>query len=227
MKKNFLFLTASLLALGLASQASAADLRSPPPVYSKAPPMIAAIYDWSGLYIGLNGGGGSTHNCWGDLCHSDSGGTIGAQIGYRWQAANWVFGLEAQGNWADFGNNSAAYDNFNYRNHVDGFGLFTGQVGYAWNNVLWYAKGGAAVVSNNYNQWDNTWRNPVNNTKWGATVGTGLEVGFAPNWSVGVEYNHIFLSNQDVWSNVRANQDIDLGLVRLNYKFGGPVIARY
>ena len=29
------------------------------------------------------------------------GGTVGGQIGYRWQAASWVFGLEAQGNWAD------------------------------------------------------------------------------------------------------------------------------
>ena len=27
---------------------------------------------------------------------------VGGQIGYRWQAANWVFGLEAQGDWANF-----------------------------------------------------------------------------------------------------------------------------
>ena len=30
-------------------------------------------------------------------------------------------------------------------------GLFTGQVGYAWNNVLWYVKGGAALTDDKYN----------------------------------------------------------------------------
>jgi hypothetical protein len=35
--------------------------------------------------------------------------------------------------------------------HVDAFGLFTGQIGYAWNNVLLYAKGGAAVVDERFN----------------------------------------------------------------------------
>ena len=35
-------------------------------------------------------------------CHDATGGTAGGQIGYRWQSGAWVFGLEAQGNWADF-----------------------------------------------------------------------------------------------------------------------------
>ena len=30
---------------------------------------------------------------------------------------------------------------------MDAFGLFTGQIGYAWNNTLVYVKGGAAVIS--------------------------------------------------------------------------------
>jgi len=232
MKKNLLFLTASLLALGIASQASAADLR----LYSKAPPMVAAIYDWSGLYIGINGGGGQTRSDWGKYGNGNStGGTVGGQIGYRWQSANWVFGLEAQGNWADFGKTNAW-------NHVDGFGLFTGQIGYAWNNVLWYVKGGAAVVDNNYNWRCSTWTTSTcsaDATKWGGTIGTGLEIGFAPNWSVGVEYDHLFLGDQDVsgtytnWlrqtatSSRSVSQNVDMGLVRLNYKFGGPVVARY
>ena len=33
-------------------------------------------------------------------CHNATGGVVGGQIGYRWQAANWVFGVEAQGDWA-------------------------------------------------------------------------------------------------------------------------------
>jgi len=69
-------------------------------------------------------------------------------------------------------------------------------------------------------------------TRWGGTVGAGLEYGFAPNWSVGVEYNHIFLSDKDVTftglvGTDRIKQDVDMGLVRLNYKFGGPIIAKY
>ena len=34
------------------------------------------------------------------------------------------------------------------RTKIDAFGLFTGQVGYAWNNALLYVKGGAAVTDN-------------------------------------------------------------------------------
>ena len=61
--KKFLLGTVGLVALGMASApASAADLAARP-VY-KAPPMIAPIYDWSGFYIGVNGGWGSSHNCW-------------------------------------------------------------------------------------------------------------------------------------------------------------------
>ena len=59
--KKFLLGLAGLVAL--AAPASAADLAARP--YSKAPPpMIAAIYDWSGFYIGANGGWGSTRKCW-------------------------------------------------------------------------------------------------------------------------------------------------------------------
>src|SRR4051812_33393311 len=144
--------------------ASAADLAARP--YTKAPPpMVAAIYDWSGFYIGINGGGGSSHKCWDFLdttgalgvpgslvaegCHNATGGTVGGQIGYRWQSASWVFGVEGQGNWADFkGDNISAIPGFGLRNQskIDAFGLITGQIGYAWNNALFYVKGGAAVV---------------------------------------------------------------------------------
>ena len=63
----------------------------------------------------------------------------------------------------------------------------------------------------------------------------GLEYGFAPNWSVGVEYNHIFLGGHDqnltnagvLVQSDHIKQDVDMGLVRLNYKFGGPIIAKY
>jgi outer membrane immunogenic protein len=239
MKKNLLLAAVSLVALSAAAPALAADLAARP--YTKAPAMVAAIYDWSGFYIGINGGGGSSHATWDFVgvgregSHDATGGTVGGQIGYRWQSGQWVFGVEGQGNWADFsGDNTSALFATRNRTKIDAFGLITGQVGYAWNNVLIYVKGGAAVVSDKYeiSSTAGALLASTSDTRWGGTVGAGLEYGFAPNWSVGVEYNHIFLSDKDVTfagfaGSERIRQDVDMGLVRLNYKFGGPMIGRY
>jgi outer membrane immunogenic protein len=179
-------------------------------------------------------------------CHDATGGLVVSQIGYRWQSANWVFGLEAQGDWADLtGSNPSspgALSNVaTNRTKIDAIGLFTGQVGYAWNNVLWYVKGGAAVTDDKYSgivTGTGFVFDSVSETRWGGAVGTGLEFGFAPNWSVGVEYDHLFMGNRNVTfglsfapgfptrtDNIR--QDVDMGTVRINYRFGGPVVARY
>ena len=79
MKKNLLLAAVSLVALSAAAPALAADLAARP--YTKAPAMVAAIYDWSGFYIGINGGGGSADTSW-DLVgfgpegsHNSTGGT--------------------------------------------------------------------------------------------------------------------------------------------------------
>jgi len=247
--KKVLLVTASLIALGAAAPAVAADLAARP--YTKAPAMIAAVYDWSGFYIGANGGWGSSRSSWdflpgvvtfGEGSHDASGGTVGGQVGYRWQAGTWVFGVEAQGNWADFkGSNISLFDaTVRNESRIDAFGLFTGQVGYAANNVLFYVKGGAAVTSNDYRRFvaaTNTLFAASNDdTRWGGTVGVGLEYGFAPNWSFGVEYNHLFMQDRTLAfttpgglfaGNARVDQDVDLVTARLNYKFGGPIIAKY
>ena len=255
--KKILLGAVGLAVVSMAAPAVAADMAARP--YTKAPgPMVAAIYDWTGFYIGLNGGGGSARKCW-DInsiagtavapafregCHDATGGLAGGQLGYRWQAANWVFGLEAQGDWADFRGSSpsvfpalAAATN---QTKIDAFGLFTGQVGYAWNNFLWYVKGGAAVANDSYRGFataSNVAFDTAHQTRWGGTVGTGLEFGFAPNWSVAVEYDHIFMGNQNVTltsvatglpsrtDNIR--QDVDMATVRVNWRWGGPVIAKY
>ncbi|MGY8664866.1 outer membrane beta-barrel protein [Bradyrhizobium sp. UFLA05-109] len=241
MKKTVLLAAASLVAISAAAPAVAADLAARP--YTKAPPaMVAAIYDWSGFYIGINGGGGSAHTTWDFVgtgtegSHNATGGTVGGQVGYRWQTGQWVFGVEGQGNWADFsGDNVSLLFADRNRSRIDSFGLITGQVGYAWNNVLVYVKGGAAVVGDKFDVYSTTTGAllaSTSQTRWGGTVGAGLEVGFAPNWSVGVEYNHIFLQDKDITftglvGTDRIRQDVDMGLVRLNYKFGGPIIAKY
>jgi outer membrane immunogenic protein len=241
--------------------ASAADL--PARTYTKAPPpVIAPVYNWSGFYVGINGGGGSSGKCWNlvefiesgvfdpplpESCHKATGGTAGGQFGYRWQVTNWVFGVEAQGNWADF-KGSAADQALKFSDHskMNAFGLLTGQVGYAVNNVLFYAKGGAAVVKDKYftivNGTSNLIADAANQTRWGGVAGAGVEFAFASSWSIAFEYDHIFMGTKDVtfysvdgftappgaFSSIhRISQDVDVGTVRLNYRFGGPVVAKY
>lgn len=264
MQKIVLAATASIL---FCTAASAADL--PARTYTKAPVAPVAVYNWTGFYVGINGGGGSARKCWeitrdggtpiippiNEGCHNATGGTVGGQIGYRWQSAAWVFGVEAQGNWADFkGSNQNLYTlglgfpQYVDQSKVDSFGLFTGQIGYAVNNVLFYAKGGAAVVHDKYNNFfsvpfggipANVNFSEGSETRWGGVVGVGLEFGFAPNWSVAVEYDHLFMGTRNVglslippagpgpasFHNIR--QDVDVGTARLNYRFGGPVVAKY
>jgi outer membrane immunogenic protein len=249
--KKVLLASASLFAFGALAPASAADLAARP--YVKAPVAMASIYNWGGFYIGGNAGGGSSHNCW-DLtsvggvaipvtpegCHNATGALVGGQIGYRWQSAAWVFGLEAQGDWADLkGSNvsaPAALAPIVNSTKIDAIGLFTGQVGYAWNNVLWYVKGGAAVTHNKFNgSLLGVTLDTANETRWGGAVGTGIEFGFAPNWSVGFEYNHLFMGKHTdnftlLGVNTRGDsikQDVDMATVRVNYTFGGPVVAKY
>ena len=252
--KKFLLATVAMVAF--AGSASAADLAARP--YTKAPAMIAAVYDWSGFYIGANGGYGSSRKCWDNIttagvlvaaegCHDATGGVAGGQIGYRWQAGTWVFGLEAQGDWADLkGRNPSLFDaRFDNESKINAFGLFTGQVGYAANNVLFYVKGGAAIVSDRFRSFNTGTNVQVSSTsddsRWGGTVGVGLEYGFAPNWSAGIEYDHLFMGNRNynfvnngvfaaagtAFASDRIRQDVDLITVRVNYKFGGPVIAKY
>jgi len=180
MNRNLLLAAVSLVALSAAAPAVAADLAARP--YTKAPPaMVAAIYDWSGFYIGINGGGGSSQGNWDvagfgrDSSHDATGGTVGGQIGYRWQSGQFVFGLEGQGNWADFsGSSVGAFTGNTNSTKIDSFGLITGQIGYAWNNVLLYVKGGAAVVGTKYDvSLAGVSLASANNTRWGGTIGAG------------------------------------------------------
>jgi outer membrane immunogenic protein len=263
--RNSKFLISATVAISAIIGIGAASAADMAPRYTKAPIAPVMMYDWSGLYIGLNAGGGSSSKCW-DLtnnlgvpvvppafegCHTATGGTVGGQVGYRWQSQAWVFGLEAQGNWANFsgsGNNAV----FQVTDHskIDAFGTFTGQIGRSFNNVLLYVKGGAAVVSDKYSTVSTAVGFPglgltvdaASETRWGGVVGVGAEFGFARNWSVAFEYNHMFMGTRDVnaygvgnpllaagvfSATDRIRQDVDLATVRVNYRWGGPVVAKY
>jgi outer membrane immunogenic protein len=247
--KKLLLATTGLLALAASAPVFAADMAARP--YTKAPPaMVATVNEWTGFYIGFNAGGGSSRDRWNLLTNAGvavnpalsnegttngGGAAVGGQIGYRYQMANWVFGVEAQGDWSNFKGTTRnlAVPTLTDRTNVNSFGLFTGQVGYTWvPNFLGYIKGGAAVVGDRYDTFTTATGVMVdraNTTRWGGTVGVGLEYAFAPNWSAGVEYDHIFVGNKNLnFVNAAGvttmthsiKQDIDIGLFRMNYKFG-------
>ena len=59
-----------------------------------------------------------------------------------------------------------------------------------------------------------------------------LSTSFAPNWSFGVEYDHLFMGDANNtftglntldarFLNNRVTQDVDLVTLRINYRFGG------
>jgi len=252
MKKFLLATVGSVALLGMAAPALAADMavKAPPP----AP--LPVIYNWSGFYIGANGGWGQSRNCVdflgggfdvADGCRERSGGLVGGQVGYRWQASQWVFGVEAQGDWADLSNTRVSLfaPAFSTRTKTDGIGLFTGQIGYAWNASLFYVKGGAAVTDNRFSILSTLTGAELaaaSATRWGGTVGVGWEYGFAPNWSAGIEYDHLFMGNSNnsfsvvnpinaAFLNDRIRQDVDMVTLRINYRFGwgagAPLTAHY
>jgi outer membrane immunogenic protein len=247
--KNILLVAIGLVAT--AAPALAADL----PV--KAPPVyVAPMYNWSGFYIGGDGGWGRSNDCWDivrvaggvlvDGCRDKSGGIVGGQIGYRWQLPNnhFVVGVEAQGDWADLNKSRVSlFDpTLTFGTKVDGLGLFTGQFGWAWDTWLWYLKAGAAVTSNTFSVSSTVGGiglASASSTRWGGALGTGFEYGFTPNWSVGLEYDHLFMDAADYSFPVarpiltgalnRIRQDVDMVTVRVNYRFnwGAPLVAKY
>ena len=105
--KRILFTTVSLGVLGLMSPALAADL-SP---YMKAPAAATPLYDWSGFYVGVFGGGGfgnhNLNNANGPvgfanftINYDSTGGVGGGEAGFNLQSGSMVFGAEATGFWS-------------------------------------------------------------------------------------------------------------------------------
>ncbi len=83
----------------------------------------------------------------------------------------------------------------------------------------------------------NSFANSSGDNRWGGTLGAGVEFSFAPNWSAALEYDHLFIANNTttftniaggaVVSTDRVRGDADLVSVRVNYRWGGPVVAKY
>jgi outer membrane immunogenic protein len=115
------------------------------------------------------------------------------------------------------------------RSRVDGLGLFTGRLGYAPGPVLFYVKGGAAVVHSNFDFFLNIAPGTdvsASETRWGATGGAGVEYKFTQNWSGAVEYDYVSLGtsrvtfpSQPANAIVDVRHDLHLLTARINYSF--------
>jgi outer membrane immunogenic protein len=218
--KRTLIAGAAFASLLAATNAFAADL----PVYSKAP-AVAAVYDWTGFYIGTNlgysWGRGSTDGSVTTRSlavvavfptivapltgRANVNGFIGGgQLGYNWQQGSWVFGLEGD---IQFSNERGSGDVctatcpagfvFTRDYKLDWFGTARGRVGFLpAERILLYATGGLAYGGFS----GSSWTLPLNIGTWshtqaGWTVGAGVEAALGSNWSIKFEYLYMDLGH--------------------------------
>jgi outer membrane immunogenic protein len=216
--RNAISIVTAAVALGFASNASAADLPARMPVKAPAP-VVATIYNWSGFYIGGHVGGVWGDKHWTDTSvappastgsHDVSGMIAGGQIGINWQSGNWVYGIEAQASWSN-ADGRHTFGNGFYTTEVKWLGTIAGRLGYAHDRWLWYVKGGAAFAHDEHAFGPTFAVNfggvAVNagqvlfegdKTRWGWMVGAGLEYGLTPNWSAKLEYNYMDFGDKNV-----------------------------
>ncbi len=218
--RNVLLASAGMFALSAIAPAMAADLAARGP-YVKAPPP-AAIYNWTGFYIGGFGGYASEDSGNPKM----EGGFAGGTVGYNWQAGNIVYGIEADGGWADV-DASINGLGFTVKSKIDALGTARGRIGFAVDKVLFYGTGGYAWVDNKLSITTLGVTASQSNFHSGWTVGAGIEAFIAPQWSIKGEYLYRSLGGETYFGVPSA--DINLHSVQfgVNYHFGGPIVAKY
>ncbi len=218
-------LAAALALFAAPQRAAAADL-SVAPLYKAPPPQVAQVYNWTGFYLGVNGGGGWGHSWWDANATgiNTSGGLAGGTAGYNWQFGNTVLGLEGDIDWANLkGTASSALCPNGCSTSDSWLSTVRGRAGYAFGGVLPYVTGGLAVG-------DIKAATPgfagASTTNAGWTVGAGLEIALPGNWSAKAEYLHVDLGrfNCGVNCGVAPTNNVSMhdNVVRagVNYRFG-------
>jgi outer membrane immunogenic protein len=208
--KKILLTTTALIVLGIAP-AAAADLAARP--YTKAPAAAIAINNWTGFYLGAMGGYAQENS---DGIGTMSGGFAGGTLGYNWQTGNFVLGVEADAAWADVGATVGVFET-----RIRDMGTVRGRVGYAFDQVLIYGTGGFAWADNRLTIVGVS----DNKIHTGWTAGAGVEVMFAPKWSVKAEYLYRSLQGETYFTGIvpggLASGTLNLNSVQVgvNYHF--------
>ena len=241
-------LLASAVALTAGGQALAADLpppMAPPPRAPAAYIPYAPAYNWSGFYLGgnLGGGfaGGSFSSPAGTVSTSTNSSFLGGgQVGVNYEFGNgFLIGAEAMFDWlpntkntVNFTSTTAGASSGSATINNRWITTATGKLGYAWDRVLLYGKGGGAWVGTSTSSGTTAAggavgiSGPSNNAGW--TAGLGVEWAFAGNWSARAEYDYVGLTNQTWTLSTPAgsttvsssNRNIQMITAGLNYRFG-------
>lgn len=222
------------------SSAAAADLPPGPTPAPVAPVAYApaAIYSWTGFYIGGHAGGGLSGSSWSDpstgannAFNSGVGFLGGGQIGANYQFNALVLGVEGDFTWT--GLKGSGIDSLGeaINTDTDWTSTVTGRIGAAFDRLLVFGKGGVAFARDQSSLTDlggNGASTSFMRTGW--TVGAGLEYGISKNWSAKIEYDYLGFGSQGLnfstplqpayASNASLNvQEIKAGV---NFRFGGP-----
>jgi outer membrane immunogenic protein len=240
--KRILLTTVALGGLALDSPALGADL----PMYRKAP---APVYDWSGFYVGGFGGYAfGNHNLVFppgpnngfanfDLNWESHGAFGGGEVGYNWQSGNLVFGIEADGaggningNDNNIANPPAAVD----ANKLKWVASLRARGGITVDRLMLFFDGGWAtgdITHTNTNPGVGVDTFTVHRN--GLAAGGGLAYAITDNLIGKVEYRYYDLGtyNHPAPTNGVAPYNVSntysTVLLGLDYKFGGPVVAKY
>ncbi len=241
MKKRLTVITIAMASFASVVSASAADLPMKP-YEAPSPVVVQQVYNWTGFYVGVNGGyGWGTQdplniitNRFDNISQSIAGGVFGGTVGAQIQAAHVVMGLEADLDWAGITGSGTIYPTvggipippgtpFNAKTNIDWESTVRARVGYASDNWLFYATGGLALLGaktalttpSGAAVCGGVFANcSATNRQAGLALGAGLEYGFTQNLSAKFEYLYIAAASLEVsrHSEIRAG---------LNYRFGG------
>jgi len=204
------FVVALLATSALSVSAFAADMPVKAPVYKAPPPP----FNWTGWYLGVNAGyvWGSAkttdvtgYNLAGsDISYHPNGFQGGGQVGYNYQIGQVVLGIEGEVGYLGL-KKSEQYPPFvgvrtaadSVAHTSDGaYGVIAGRLGYAFDNILVYVKGGGIFTSvrSSFTDTDPAGTTLVSGTdtsyRNGWTVGGGVEYAVDRNWIARLEYAH-------------------------------------
>lgn len=202
-------LLAACAVLAAAMPAIAGDLPLRRSNYAQ-PEIANTLFNWSGFYVGANGGYG-----WGSTVGGDADGFFGGfQTGYNFQVSpSIVFGAET-----DISFTSADSSTAGSKFGLDYLGTIRARLGYSLDRIMFYATAGLA-----YGRGDLKVSGLTNEQfHWGWTVGTGVEAMLTHNISAKLEYLFVDL-NDETYRSILGPRKVgyNTNLIRggVNYRF--------
>ena len=193
MKRVFVA-SVGLLALttAMGTVAGAADLGRGYPAPVRAP-YYSPVYNWTGFYLGINGGGGWGRSAWTAVDTFDlSGGLIGATIGYNWQFSQVVVGVEGDIDWSGIRGTTNTLCPPGCETRNSWLATVRGRAGYAIDRLLPFITAGLAA-GNVRATVPGFPGGTITTAGW--TIGAGLEFAVLSNVTVKGEYLYVDLGD--------------------------------